>query len=788
MSDLHDASTGSGQLSAPRGHTPDIEDILNLEPDENDLLNPSNTDREGCPSESLLNSDRGTDDTRSDDSSSSDSEGKSETDKMVARKVKMAIDKYVKSLNREREKKKKKKRDLKAKATTNATTPAATAVPASPSPAQTPPPAPPAPATPQGLQTSPAPDESGDPQRRKTTTNPSPRDSDTDKKPDETPTYRSIKDIQNSRRTTKNLFGGHERIPRTGSVRNEGDMRPILTRETSDKRACQNCSFSYTYRNLYCDSCANPHPILGKNIRPVFILADQNFPAAIPVQDGKKCLAIARIEDGTLSELVDLFLKKVRIEWLPADTIVMLASASHLARCGTSAYAEDFVHAKNRLEAELPAGCLVLHAPVFLLAGCTDAPLIRSLYEICQWLVEVDGRKHQAGDLSELYLLWTDIIHDARTGDKQEQYGIRIQMPDNTEYPITRKYWSSQPASALPACTRAISQPLEAKYIRKLVNILNRQLSTQLSLEITCERSDIGNKPDPPKIDFLVFIGGPTASSLYEAAKKEGMEAGLITLGSLDPPSIDYAAKQVAKTTRNLEIDEKTYLLVYCLFETYVYTEENGRRSYITADNIQHLEGPICFGNKDRLEPAIMRALPLYDAAKDAPKVTLNPLPQFANKPCCENPAHATNAGTDAYKSTLKQNLATVGHIIREVISAKNIRKHRTLNTTSTTLDVPSEAAWGSTGTRLTEKAFRATLHAVLSESTALIQKRALPVAGRPPAKRLHSDPGPSGADRPLNRRRESEPEPPRPQNSRENSPERHVTFRRDTDSNRYRY
>ncbi len=116
MSDLQDAGSGSSQSTAPRGHTPDIEDFLNLEPDENDLLNPSTTGQEGCPSESLLNSDndRGTDDTRSSDSSSSDSEGKSETEKMVARKVKIAIDKYVKSLNKEREKKKRKK-ELKAK-------------------------------------------------------------------------------------------------------------------------------------------------------------------------------------------------------------------------------------------------------------------------------------------------------------------------------------------------------------------------------------------------------------------------------------------------------------------------------------------------------------------------------------------------------------------------------------------------------------------------------------------------------------------------------------------------
>ena len=75
-------------------HNSDAEDILQLDPDERDILN-------RCPSESILNSDdetkdRGTDDTRStiasdsssgsSSSSDSDSDNKSATDKLVEKK------------------------------------------------------------------------------------------------------------------------------------------------------------------------------------------------------------------------------------------------------------------------------------------------------------------------------------------------------------------------------------------------------------------------------------------------------------------------------------------------------------------------------------------------------------------------------------------------------------------------------------------------------------------------------------------------------------------------------
>ncbi len=50
-----------------------------------------------------------------------------------------------------------------------------------------------------------------------------------------------------------------------------------------------------------------PHPILGRGVKPVFVLADQVFPPAVLALDGGRCLAIVCIEDGLLNDIVDLF-------------------------------------------------------------------------------------------------------------------------------------------------------------------------------------------------------------------------------------------------------------------------------------------------------------------------------------------------------------------------------------------------------------------------------------------------------------------------------------------------
>ncbi len=168
--------------------------------------------------------------------------------------------------------------------------------------------------------------------------------------------------------------------------------------------------------------------------------------------------------------------------------------------------------------------------------------------------------------------------------------------------------------------------------------------------------------------------------------------------------------------------------------------------------------------------------------------MTICPLTRFTQGTCCDKPSHATNAGSEQYKTAIKQNLATVGRNIREILSANNIRKHRSLNTTTTILDVPDEVAWESDGALLTDSAYTATLQAIISESATLLYKRALPTPGHPPAKRLHSDPGASSDTRRHTRRLKSDPTPSRHSDRSEQSPERCVRIRNKGGVYQYRY
>jgi hypothetical protein len=98
-----------------------------------------------------------------------------------------------------------------------------------------------------------------------------------------------------------------------------------------------------------------------------FILSDQNFPPVLPAEGDRECLKIFRIEDATLDELVTSFMDLNRGFVIPAGSVVVLASANHLAWVGTASYAADFVRAREKLVGSMRGGIECVYGfPVFL--------------------------------------------------------------------------------------------------------------------------------------------------------------------------------------------------------------------------------------------------------------------------------------------------------------------------------------------------------------------------------------------------------------------------------------
>ena len=92
-----------------------------------------------------------------------------------------------------------------------------------------------------------------------------------------------------------------------------------------------------------------------------FVLADQNFPLALPTVGADCCVTIIRVKDATLADLAPTFLMMTKGCDIGIGSVVIMSSLNHLGRVGTAAYAEDLVAALQQLRTTFGGQVRVLH-------------------------------------------------------------------------------------------------------------------------------------------------------------------------------------------------------------------------------------------------------------------------------------------------------------------------------------------------------------------------------------------------------------------------------------------
>ena len=127
------------------------------------------------------------------------------------------------------------------------------------------------------------------------------------------------------------------------------DNRHLAVQNFHSLKDKLNVSMSFDPKRMVCVTCNDNHVILpeGGGGGPVcIVLADQNFCAYIPANRGEKCMLVIRAEDSLLSDLEsifkDVFRNYCRPEGvLPAGSVILIGSASHVSLLGLAMYAED---------------------------------------------------------------------------------------------------------------------------------------------------------------------------------------------------------------------------------------------------------------------------------------------------------------------------------------------------------------------------------------------------------------------------------------------------------------
>jgi hypothetical protein len=350
--------------------------------------------------------------------------------------------------------------------------------------------------------------------------------------------YQSIRARNICETKATNLLGSvASYAPAAVGMVDTGDGRLLtggLKMALTDKRVITS-SFNYNWTCTKCDQhqdrpALRLHGEAGTGAAQAIVLADQNFPAVLPVGGNEQCLKIIRIENGGLLELTDELLNLVGNRRVPQGSIVLLFSPTHLTKVGLTAYIYDHLEATKKIQDWLGKETRVAPLPPLLLAGCSDKTTIRELFEFISWAQDYFRDKDCL--LEATFEEAMKQLKRSGTGVQQELEPRRLRLPAAGG---EEKLWfsggeyrgSATATAAVPENIKPATQTVEIEVVKVLIEELRTKLALDLDPSPTFERG-LGLQTSTKKsVDFLV-IGSSNASKLAKALEDRGFSTCLI--------------------------------------------------------------------------------------------------------------------------------------------------------------------------------------------------------------------------------------------------------------------
>jgi hypothetical protein len=465
--------------------------------------------------------------------------------------------------------------------------------------------------------------------------------------------------------------------PQIGNLNWEGDPDVLRTfhggRISKTGRTTNEClSVSYDPRNLLCVVCEQPHHILSPRKPPVLIFTDQNFTPALS-GGAENCIAVCRLENPTLSELVDIAMEILDKTLIPPGATLLFGSGSHLYRTGTSQYASDWILLTNRCSQKWPNANICPLIPICR----TDCPgsLARDINMLSSWLGRVYANS-TTGVLDTWKLLLQ--LTDAKCVEATVSEHIKIPLPSSISVGSIQSHTfvfrSSCPAS-LPGLDRKATEEL----LRTLIETLNRDFSANINPSVvlannwagktdTMDPSDDEADGDTDTHRHIVLIGGSNMKKLVPLLIELGYNVTDLSEPSwlATPGNIDNII-----ATLNTTCPEPGYTLVMEPFSnsTFRYKQFDGTMAMpFRTSKGYHMGGDI--GTCD--EDSFLRTLSALDVIRTDDRVGIKifvpPLPRYLFRGCCDNSSHSTNMKRDDYALQLLQETMRFRGILKNAL------------------------------------------------------------------------------------------------------------------------
>ena len=554
--------------------------------------------------------------------------------------------------------------------------------------------------------------------------------------------YYAIQNARRLQRTMPNINGGYPAAPTMpGSFFMPGDNRENIAHVTFDIEANQCVSTSYNSVEMSCHCCGTfmGSPGDTSSGRQTFVLADQNFPAALPSDNsGAKCLKILRVEGANLGELADKFISLTKNWEVPAGSLVLIASLSHLAEVGLAAYTEDLAAAVSKLAVSFKKNVNIAPAPFVLCDDTADAHLIRAIVELYAWFSTT--MKQTAGMSISAFQMSLEGLNYGATGEQQPDFETRHRLPDGLDSK-KKKIWSSSGLATLPTGVKKFAKDVEAEIIGKLLADLDAFLALDLQLQPSLERDVVRADMVAKDNTTYILVGGSNALRTANGIARAGSKAIAATIPGWRPTE-SLTGQIIRKIEKAIGMcaSKNDVVIVYQMHDNCNYFVRGDDGSLVPAKKDAaghyHVNGASAFAPKDSQYVAFKHTLPVLEAISGVRKIILGPLPRYWSFPCCKTGRHCTNMKEQDYHKNLEQAIYDGKNNLKAFCFRHGLRETRIVS--SWQLVKGLDDVWADP-VHLRDKGYDALADGIICAAGELRRKRAASTsaaAGTPPAKK----------------------------------------------------
>jgi len=508
--------------------------------------------------------------------------------------------------------------------------------------------------------------------------------------------YESISAMKISSRSNPTIVGGGAAVIEKGEIgifANKGDNRSAICHFRASIEKKQMISFSFDPKALSCSTCLarGEHFLLGGGgARQTFVLSDQNFPGNLPVGDGE-CLKVIKVENGSLSELVSTFLATVGGREIPAGSVLLIFSASHLMLRGLPGYIQDLTDQLEKLDRISRGGLISIPGVPILIGGTQDRFATRQIIEFGAWM-----RTTGESFLVKTWVKLVETIMEDCYGGTYLVEKSKPLLPDLIRNPTSFRTWVSE-GWASPRGVQPFTEQIETELIALLIKELNDLFNVGLGRSPSHSRL-IEDTPKGP-LGFLL-VGGSHTKREGDQLAERGFNVVTCSRSGWRPVK-GLIADMAAKLENALKMTSGNTVIVCHMFDNVTYmcrTEDGGDLPIWQYPNGEfHVQGDLVLASKERLNMFFRNSLPILKQLEGKKVIFITPLPRYLYNSCCNNEDHAPNRTDIGFEDDMKRGLAEVRGYFKDFLFSSGLRGFKIINPgiCIPELDEEGENLWG---------------------------------------------------------------------------------------------